>query len=272
MIGGATVSFSGMDMEALANIPVEWLTCDATVVNAVNVGIRGGLFAPNAVLNNPSGVIYGSVIAVSIKNDVGVFQVNIGPTVPACPNCPCSKSSPCLALTTTPAAAPIISYDFNDAAAYALGKIPNLMGSSLSGNINFKSGLVSGFTGTALNFNDVDTFFTVPGSGTFQFTNGFGVDMLVMRYGITAEDALFSKWTGNDQVYLRFVKNTLSFSIKSASGTRPVTTISYNIPDDCYLDQWVRITASYTPSASGTTIKLAWNCVVVAQTTISGKF
>jgi|GEM_PF-6298807 len=171
------------------------------------------------------------------------------------------------ALAQTPQ--PTIEYRFDNRTDFQNRLVENRSSSSYQGTIEGNAQQTVGVLGNSIQMNDSDTYVVAAGSESLNFSRGLTVEAFVQRTANTNEDAVVSKWYGNDQFLLTFYSQgngLLVFSVKLPSGD--YATVEYAIPNTSYLQDWVRVAATYDGRGR---LGLYWNGQKVAQKVVAGR-
>jgi hypothetical protein len=166
-----------------------------------------------------------------------------------------------LAVDDQPRILPVIEYQFDDQSDFEAGVVRNHYFTNYTGTIHGPAVLTLGVLGNSIQMNDSDVYVEIPGSELLDFSiSGLTVEASVMRFLNTNEDAVISKWYAPDQFLLTFYSDgngRLVFSVGFSDGT--YGSVEYAIPDTSYLEQWVRVSATYARFRIGSRLQLFWN-------------
>ena len=168
-----------------------------------------------------------------------------------------------------PSGAPLIHYRFDEADLFDLGYILN-WGKRRAQNLGMIEGdadlvpgpeavIVPGGTGNnyAIGLDGDTAFVEVQNSQGLRFREGVAVSALVRRETNLGEDAVLSKWYGEDQWLLTFYADgygRLIFTVRLSNGA--YVTADYPIPSPNYLGKWGQVAASY--EGSGEPLRNVW--------------
>ncbi len=158
---------------------------------------------------------------------------------------------------------PMIEYQFDDQTDFANRVVRNHYFTNYTGSIKGSAYEAPGVLGKSLQLNDSNVYVEIPNSQSLNFSKGLTVEASVWRSSNVNEDGVISKWYGGDQFLLSFYSEgngRLSFSVRFSDGT--YGTVDYAIPYSNYLNQWVRVSATYNGYGQ---LKLYWNGQKVAE-------
>jgi hypothetical protein len=162
-----------------------------------------------------------------------------------------------------PSYLPRIEYLFDDQYDFANKIVRNHYYTDYNGKINGYAQEAPGVLGKSLQLNDSNVYVEVSNSQSLNFSKGLTLEAHVWRSSNVNEDAVISKWYGSDQFLLTFNREgngLLRFQIRFPDGT--YGNVDYMIPDSYYLNQWVRVTATYNGYGQ---LKLYWKGKQVAE-------
>jgi hypothetical protein len=164
---------------------------------------------------------------------------------------------------------PTIEYRFDNKTDFANKVVQNRSSSNYKGTIQGSAQQTVGVLGNGIQMNDSNVYVEAKDSQSLNFSNGLTLEAFVRRSSNTNEDAIASKWYGTDQFLLTFSgesKGRLIFSVRHSNGTR--SSVEYAIPNTSYLQDWVRVAATYNGSGR---LRLYWNGKKVAEKLVSGR-
>lgn len=191
-----------------------------------------------------------------------------------------------------PGGRPFIHYQFDDAGAFDRGAVPNAGsgGARYDGVVRGAAALApgpeavilpppAGGNNYALDLDGETAHVEVPNSGALNFQTRVVVSALVRRETNQGEDAILSKWYGEDQWLLTLYPDghgLLIFTVRLVDGA--YASLEYPIPDDGYLGKWVHVGARFEvirdpriPSEGHGLLRLYWQGRLVGERTVDAE-
>lgn len=165
-------------------------------------------------------------------------------------------------------AQPTIEYRFDNRTDFTNRVVQNRSSSSYNGTIQGNAQQTAGVLGNSIQMNDSDVYVEAANSQSLNFPTGITVEAFVQRSSNVNEDAIASKWYGGDQFLLTFYpegNGRLVFSVQHSNGT--YSSVEYAIPNTSYLNDWVRVAATYNGNGR---LQLYWNGKKVVEKLVSG--
>ncbi len=171
-----------------------------------------------------------------------------------------------------PPNSPVIDYRFDDPADFANGVVKNYASPNYFGVIYGSRAYAPGVSGLSWEGNNIDNFTIVPGSELIDSSeNSFTAEAFFMRYSNIGEDGIIDGW---DKFIITIFASGEGSFIRFAMAFTDNTggELDYSFPDLSYLNQWMRVTTTFSKNKSGSTAKIYLNGNLVAERFFPGKF